>query len=308
MINRLTLFRIKNKWINTLWHSIFQSKMPGVAAFLSLMVLAGCATDQAVRLPAVSSDANSKAYVGKFVWIDLVTEDVQAASAFYRGLFGWRPSTSKESKDYYVLLKDGKPIGGMVAAADRNEEAPESLWLVSLSVDDVDRAAARVGARGGKVVEGPLNAGERGRMALVSDPAGASFILLRAPGGDPVDTEVGTGEWLWTDLFTQNAKKAAAFYTYLSGYKVARVAVKEGHHYNVLIKGGRPRAGIVELRWAGLKDNWLPYFRVDDLDRAIEKARRLGGRLVLQSEDAALLSDPTGAVFGVQVMAQRRSK
>ena len=149
-------------------------------------------------------------------------------------------------------------------------------------------------------MDGPLYAHGRGRMALVNDPAGASLILLRASGGDPADTKVGIGEWLWTDLFTQNAKNAGEFYTSLAGYQIAHVEMKEDHQFNVLKRDGRPRAGIVELQWEGLKDNWLPYFRVDDVDRAIDKARKFGGKLVLQAEDAAILSDPTGAVFGIQ--------
>ena len=59
-------------------------------------------------------------------------------------------------------------------------------------------------------------------------------------------------------------------------------------------------AGIVEIEWEGLEDNWLPYFKVVDVDRSIEKARSLGGKLILQSGKVAVLSDPTGAAFGIQ--------
>ncbi len=308
MINKMNFFNVKGKLLDIFRISRFQSQALSIVAFIGLMVMVGCATNQAVRLPAVGSNPNGDVYVGKFVWIDLLTEDVSAASRFYNDLFGWRAEISKMNNDYNVFLKGDKLIGGMIATENQNKEAPESLWLVSLSVDDVDRAASLISERGGKILDGPLDADGRGRMALVSDPAGASLILLRATGGDPADTKAGTGEWLWTDLFTQNAKNAGAFYTSLAGYQVERVEVKEGHQYDVLKRDGRLRAGIVELRWEGLEDNWLPYFRVDDVDRTIEKARKLGGRLVLQAEDAAILSDPTGAVFGIQMMAQRRSK
>lgn len=135
---------------------------------------------------------------------------------------------------------------------------------------------------------------------MVSDPSGAVFILLRSSFGDPADKKAGIGEWLWTDLFTQNGKKAEAFYTSLAGYQVAHIEDGKDHKYNILKRDGHPRAGIVELRSKGLKDNWLPYFRVDDVDRTIEKAGKLGGKLILQTEDAAILSDPTGAAFGIQ--------
>lgn len=57
----------------------------------------------------------------------------------------------------------------------------------------------------------------------------------------------------------------------------------------------------MELRWQGLEDNWLPYFKVDDVDRTIGMARKLGGRLIPKTEDVAILTDPTGAVFGIQM-------
>ena len=113
----------------------------------------------------------------------------------------------------------------MVAEENRDKQASESLWLLSLSVDDVDRA-----------------------VALISDPAGAPLILLRATGGDPADTKAGTGEWLWTDLFTQNAKNAADFYCALAVYQKEHIEVKQDHQYDVFKRNGHPRAGIVELR------------------------------------------------------------
>ncbi len=280
----------------------FWSIVPVFVLVLASFAVVGCATDQVVRLPAVGSNPSGEVYVGKFVWIDLLTEDVAKASAFYSGLFGWQAELSKENKEYYIFLKGDKPIAGMVAAENRDKQASESLWLLSLSVDDVDRAVALVKKRGGKVLEGPLNIEGRGRMALVSDPAGAPLILLRASGGDPADTKAGTGEWLWTDLFTQDAKKAGDFYRALAGYQKEHIEVKNDHQYDVLKRDGRLRAGIVELRWEDLEDNWLPYFKVADVGQTIQSARQLGGRLIIKAEDVAVLSDPTGAVFGIQMM------
>lgn len=308
MINKMNFFNVKGKLLDIFRISRFQSQALSIVAFISLMVMVGCATNQAVRLPAVGSNPNGDVYVGKFVWIDLLTEDVSAASRFYNDLFGWRAEISKMNKDYNVFLKGDKLIGGMIATENQNKEAPESIWLVSLSVDNVDRAASLISERGGKILDGPLDADGRGRMVLVSDPTGASLILLRATGGDPADTKAGTGEWFWTDLFTKNAKNAGDFYSSLAGYQVERVEVKEDHQYDVLKRDGHLRAGIVELPWKGLEDNWLPYFKVDDVDRTVERARQLWGRLILKSENVAILSDPTGAVFGIQMIPQRRSK
>ena len=156
-----------------------------LATILSLTMMSGCATSQGARLPSITSSPDGKVYAGKFVWVDLLTEDVQAAAVFYDGLFGWSAKPSKEDKSYYVFSKDDKPFGGMTAVDNQDSKVPESLWLLSLSVDNVDQSVAMVKERGGKLLEGPVDATGRGRMALVSDPGGASLILLRATGGDP---------------------------------------------------------------------------------------------------------------------------
>ena len=46
---------------------------------------------------------------GKFVWQDLVTQDVAEARAFYGALFGW---TFREGDRYIQVLHEGEPIGG----------------------------------------------------------------------------------------------------------------------------------------------------------------------------------------------------
>ena len=53
---------------------------------LGLFVVVGCATDQSVRLPPVASNPNGEVYVGKFVWIDLLTEDVAKATIKRRSI------------------------------------------------------------------------------------------------------------------------------------------------------------------------------------------------------------------------------
>ena len=138
-------------------------------------------------------------------------------------------------------------------------------------------------------------------MALVSDPADAPFILLGAGGDTPMSSKAKAGHWFWTDLVTQDGNRAQAFYTAMFGYQVKHVEAGEGHRYDIFKRNGRAVAGIVELEWEGLEDNWLPYFKVADVDRSIENARNLGGNLILKSGKVAVLADPTGAAFGIQV-------
>ncbi len=274
-----------------------------LTATLILVMLSGCATTQTAQLPPITSNTDGKVDAGKFVWIDLVTENTQDAAIFYQGLFGWRVKPAPGDKTYLVISLDGQPIGGMTAAKKQDGKAPESWWLLTLSVADVDQSVAVVKQNGGKLLEGPIDDAGRGRMALVSDPAGAPLLLLRAVGGDPVEKEAALGTWFWTDLFTRDAKAAASFYKSLAGFEKKQLDAGEGHRYLVFKQNDKPRAGLVELQWDDLEDNWMPYVKVKDVKSTISKARELGGNLILETEDVAILVDPTGAVFGVQ--AQR---
>jgi predicted enzyme related to lactoylglutathione lyase len=272
-----------------------------VLIILTAFLLAGCgATVQSARLPPVAETSTGKIQDGHFVWVDLVTEDVVAAASFYSHLFGWRAAKSDVNGEYYLFYLDGKPVVGMAAMENRDAAAPESLWLATMSVSDVDKSLASVKAQGGQVLEGPLDVAGRGRMALVSDPTDAPFILLGAVGDSPVGKKAKPGQWHWIDLITQDGNRARAFYTTLLGYQVKPVEADKEHQYDLFLRDKRAVAGLVELQWEGLEDNWLPYFKVADIDRSIENARSLGGKLILQSGKVAVLADPTGAAFGIQ--------
>ena len=279
----------------------FQYLALPILIILTVFLLAGCgAVTQSIHLPPVSETSTGKIQDGRFVWLDLMTEDTVAAASFYSRLFGWRAAKSDVDGEYYLFYLDGNPIAGMAATESKDAATPESLWLATISVSDVDKSLAAVIAQGGQVLEGPLDAAGRGRMALVSDPADAPLILLGAFGDSPVGKKAKPGQWHWIDLITQDGNRARAFYTTLFGYQVKPVEAGKEHQYDLFIRDKRALAGLVELEWEGLEDNWLPYFKVADVDKSIESARNLGGNLILKSGKVAVLADPTGAAFGIQ--------
>jgi predicted enzyme related to lactoylglutathione lyase len=51
---------------------------------------------------------------GRFVWHELITQDVAKSTAFYQELFGWRCDASDPS--YIHLLAGDVPVGGMLPA------------------------------------------------------------------------------------------------------------------------------------------------------------------------------------------------
>jgi predicted enzyme related to lactoylglutathione lyase len=263
------------------------------ALALLCLGLAACVSRPTRWIPPVTAEPTEFALPGKFVWIDLVTQDVAAAKRFYGDLFSW---TFRDHERYSQVIHQGRAIAGVVPAADAEQG---SEWVGNLSVSNVDEAAVAFSAAGGLIEIAPVEAPDRGRMALVSDREGALLLLVRSSQGDPPDEEPGIGSWLWRELWTHDVPGAVEFYSAIGGYQTREVDLN-GLPYRVLLDGDRPRAGIVEAP-AEVNPLWLPYVRVDQIESVTAKAEALGARIVMQHEQSAILVDPTGAPFAIQV-------
>ena len=116
-------------------------------------VLAAAVADAADRYwPPIVDPATNQYTPGRWVWGDLVTNDVAAAADFYGQVFGWTFETygGEDDRDTYTLaLADGLPIGGMgFDQRAMKGKTPSARWIGLMSVPDV-RAAADAVTKGG---------------------------------------------------------------------------------------------------------------------------------------------------------------
>ena len=246
---------------------------------------------------------------GKFVWHDLITDDIATARRFYAGLFGWEfeNSTRPGSKEPYVLIRSGgNLIAGMVELSDPEGGSDYSRWLGYISVEDVDASARTTKSAGGRVLVTPRNLGKFARVAAVQDPQGAVVGLVRSHVGDPVDgLEQKTGRVVWNELLAVDSAKAGEFYRSITDYQV-RTIDRRGGEYTMLQSGRVDRAGILQRPAAEIEPLWLTYFAVSDVVSAAKRAEQLGGRIILAPADdfregtVALVTDPTGAVLALK--------
>lgn len=276
-----------------------------VAVLVLAVVLPGCQSSMEVRVPRVASTSTGKYQYGKFVWFDLATSDVQAAKDFYGELFGWVFSELAEGDVRYTVVENrSRMIAGIVAAPEADGFA--SVWISSISVPDVDRAAQQTRDAGGVVHDPPYELRDRGRTAFVTDPQGAELAFLRASGGDPPDREPSSGDFGWVELWTPDLPGSLAFYVSL-GYTAGGLQIRGDEPYRVLKVAGEPQAGVVELEGDDAGSGWLPYVAVDDLSVTLERVVALGGQVVVEPDpefidgQAAVIVDPTGAVLAVFV-------
>lgn len=268
--------------------------------------LSACAK-KSIVVPSIAPEPTHLRHVGKFVWYDLFTHDIDSASRFYRELFGWTFSqTMPGSNQIKTIEQDGYPIGNVILIRPKKQKAQSPIWLCYMSVEDVDDAVELVRQHNGSILMHPKDLPERGRVSVVEDPEGAVLALVTATGGDPQDEDPYINNWLGSELWTRNSSAALAFYHALVDYELKRVDIDTGPPYRLLMRDGETRAGIVKIPWEGIEPNWLPYVVVEDVDAIMQKASELGGAVLIAPDDAvrdgavSILADPSGAVFAVQ--------
>lgn len=275
-----------------------------IAPLLAVIFLAAPVYAQETKaiIPPISSPATDEYIPGKFIWADLVTRDMDLVSSFYGEVFGW--DIQEVTPGYRVAYLEGRAIGGIVIDRRDPSDQNKPLWLGFISVLDPDKIVDLVVAGGGTVIIAPVTLEQRGRHAVVADPEGAPFGIIRSASGDPEDFAASYGEWIWIELWSDDPEKAAEFYKFV-GYDILDNWETEGLIDYVLASDGYARAGIVQNIEKGRGAGWLPYIRVESLSQTLEKALAHGATVLTPPErlkaadDVAILEDPGGAVFAI---------
>ncbi len=257
-------------------------------------------------LPPLNNPATGKHLTGKFVWFDLATDDLENQKTFYGKVFGWKFRSISNSDDKYTLIVNGSSnVAGMFSVKPREGAPVGALWIGLMSVNDPAEAIIKVKAAGGAIHTQPTSMANRGTYALVRDPEGALFGVMKSDSGDPVDESTDIGDFLWMDLFANQPEKLGQFYRQLAGYDISQDEAKEGVDRLILTSQGKSRAGIVPLPKDANRAGWLPYVRVEDVNVTLKKVTEAGGIIMVAPDkdlldgDLAIFSDPQGGVLGI---------
>ena len=113
-------------------------------------------------------------------WNELNTRDPEKAKAFYAAVFGWGEETHEmgPGMTYTEWQNGGRTIGGMMPIGPQMPPQVPNHWLVYFGVDDADAAAAKITELGGSIMMEPFDI-PSGRIAVVADPAGAPFAIIK---------------------------------------------------------------------------------------------------------------------------------
>jgi hypothetical protein len=122
------------------------------------------------------SKAKQRPNPGKFGWNELVTSDVPAAKKFYTKLLGWKTQPFGKGVEYTLFKKGKDGVGGLMKCHKPDNPAQ---WIPYIFVDDVDATVKKATKLRGKVCMPPFDVPTVGRIAVLSDPQGAAFGIIK---------------------------------------------------------------------------------------------------------------------------------
>lgn len=243
---------------------------------------------------------------GTPAWMDLSTSDVEAAIGFYTALLGWTVTRAQTPMGLYAIGAVGElEVGGMMEPVP--VEGMPAFWTVFFTVDDVDATVAAVEAAGGTVLEPAFDLPDA-RIAVVADPTGATFGLIRGLRADGAYLDQGPGTVRWVELLTRDLAAAETFYAQLFGWKATTDGGDdEGGGYTIFSLDDAELTGMMlmpEQVPAEVPAYWSAYFAVGDVAASVARSAELGGSVVVAPMEVdgdrfAVLEDPQGAVFGL---------
>jgi uncharacterized protein len=240
-------------------------------------------TSPASQSPLTSSSASMR---GRFLWHELLCEDVQKALAFYPAVTGWTTTSmppAPGAAPYDMFMNGASPVAGVMSVPATAESAkPPTAWLSYIGTADVDATFADATSLGATGLMPPTDVPTVGRIAVLADPQGAQFGLF-APAS-PYDDEAAPkhGEFSWHELAASDTDAAFGFYERLFGWKKTETMdMGENGKYEMFGRDVFTYGGVYLCPPGKETPRWKSYIQVADLDRATEALRANGGTVVM---------------------------
>lgn len=252
---------------------------------------------------------------GAFIWYELITPDPDGAKAFYDAVVAWsiEPEPMAEMDYRMIGRADGGNAGGVMRLTDEMAaHGARPTWLGYLYVVDLDAMVAAIEGDGGRALMPAFDVPGIGRIALVTDPQGAPFYVMKPtpPAGRPdaasdVFSPDQPGRVSWNELSTSDPVAARKFYTARFGWEMGDfMDMGEMGEYRFIDQAGT-RIGALCSAMGGRPPKWRYYFRVPSIVAAKAAAERAGGAIVMGPHQVpggdwiVIGTDPQGAEFAL---------
>lgn len=249
---------------------------------------------------------------GTPIWYELLSDDADASRDFYQAVIGWTVHPADlGGMDYRMIdARDGDFAGGLMnLTAEMKAGGAKPTWLFYLGVDDVDAAVAKVQERGGTVQMPAIDMPGVGRMAMVADPQGNSFYVMRGASDEASRAweRTSMGKCNWNELVTTDQAAGNAFYADVFGWRYPDKMSMPGDmgDYVFVEAAGETIGATMPIQPDGMQRGWTFYFRAPEIEAAAAQVRARGGEVLqgpmqVPGGDMVILArDPHGVTFGV---------
>jgi predicted enzyme related to lactoylglutathione lyase len=251
----------------------------------------------------------SSTLLGRPVWYELMTSDTAAAETFYKNVVGWSAAPFGDSSQPYTIFKRSgdKGVAGLMKTPEGMHFPP--FWAMYIAVPNFDEGVAHIKRLGGSELSPVIDVPNVGRMQMMKDPQGAAFYIIKpasseeTPEGEP---EIGQGSW--HELMTTDAPAAMKFYNAIFGWEPSQ-AMDMGPMgtYQMFNRPHGMIGGMMNKppEMANVPPNWGIYFRVPDINAAVERITSNGGKIlngpmeVPGGDWIVNAMDPQGAAFSL---------
>ncbi|MGV6875314.1 VOC family protein [Pseudochelatococcus sp. B33] len=248
---------------------------------------------------------------GAFIWFELMTSDPEAAGAFYGSVVGWtsRPFDPSEPNGYRLFSTGETEVAGFMRLPE-GEGCPagaEPGWIGYIGVENVDSNLQDLLADGASQIVPPTDIPNVGRFAVVADPQGAVFCIMRGISDEEsrAFSHDKPGHCQWNELSTSDPEAAYSFYARHFGWeKGEAMPMGDMGDYQMLDRGGRSFGAVMRAP-PGVPTAWGFYFGVPDIDTAGERTKAGGGEVLHGPQEVPgglfiiLGKDPQGARFAL---------
>lgn len=246
---------------------------------------------------------------GTPLWYELSTTDADGAQAFYAEVVGWSiaPFTGVDAVQNYRILTapEGLGVGGLTALS--RSGPMKAGWYGYFSVQDVDATASRVTTLGGTVHVTPRDIPGVGRFAMVADPQGLPFYVMRgdSPQASRAYDPISDGHCSWHELVTSDHGAALAFYGELFGWRNDETMSMGPMGDYCFLDHANRRIGATMTAGPGFPTRWTYYFRVPSIAAAATRVASAGGAVtqgpheVPGGDHIVHGIDPQGAAFAL---------
>jgi predicted enzyme related to lactoylglutathione lyase len=139
------------------------------------------ADPQGAYISAYQPDGEGPVPEGVFVWDELGTTDADGAQRFYGEVFGWTATDmGPDFGGYRIFNRAGEENGNGIAGFMTLPDASvPPHWQPYVAVDDPDATTAKATELGGTALMEPMDVPTVGRIAVIRDPQGAVFGIIK---------------------------------------------------------------------------------------------------------------------------------